>query len=729
MNLDFTRGAFDCYGQAPALSSWLELGLEARELRDVLEFVGIPLEDADSVPADVVLEQLAVAEHLPVWLRRLPAVRDARSAVKREREESTKRAKAANQVRRTAKARATREGVLCWPVMRDKKVSVSLVRALEALLVREGWLDKNWAPEKGSEEAAWTVRFASHVGAVTGVREVRLAWEDALPLVQQLRSNEAALALAISLRWQYSLVVRVDERLSAPVARRIREVVGQMVRDVGSPGEAGLAELSAVQWRVVARAPEPLRWALVTGRVAPRPGKASQPGDLRALNWDQYKRARLSAGVRFASLPPLLQWTRLTGLPKPAGTLPSLKGLKVGTLHRLLAVAGLTEPAQAVSAGNFRPILNLTQLFGDEASVKRFVLASGRTWDRKGLHDAGQFVLPKSGWTPSRWAPVCLRHPQAVRYAREFAKLEQAGEVPQTLAQLQLASLRIAYPQALPGTEALQAFCLRNKLTAAVFDEAQTFWASVATVKSAEFMPHLKIHGPELGLSADWSFERLASDDFRGPLLGQLTGCCQHLSGAGASCARHGVTSPFSAFYVLTFKGQVFAQSWAWRSLQGGLVWDSIESRPATEADLDIIAAFYREASARLLRGPLQVGAVYLGNTDSGITRQIARRLLAQTKKPGTHAQRFADHCGYADAYTQYLIAGTARKTPLTWEQVENYSRTSSAAAARAEPSYEDILHHYFELDPDASVEMDDQGNLVALVRGRRLLVRAAEAV
>lgn len=723
MTFDFRTGIFE--DDSLAMQDWFELGFSLDEVARILEAVGLSLEDAGSASAAHLLEHIASAQRLPVWLSKLPAVRNARASVRKEKADREARERAHSRAKRSAKTRAQRAGVRCWPALLNKTVSAPQVLAFEALLIREGWLSADWAPSKASEDAAWTVQMVARVGAAVGSREVRIAWEDAFPLIEELASNEAALALAISMRWQHSWVVPVDVGVSAPVARRMQEVAAQLVRDAGSAADEGLSNLSWIQWRAVARAPEQLRWALITGRTAPAKGEAFRRGELRALNWDQYQRARVSPGVRFGALPAVLQWTRMTGLPKPAGTLPSLRGLKVATLRKLLDVSGLTDPHHAVSAGNLVPILNLTRLFGDEAAVRRFVQARGLTWDRKGLHDAGQFVLPRAGWTPSKWAPLCLRHPQAVQYAREFAKLEQAGEVPQTWALLQTAALRITYPTAAPGSEALMDFCIKNKLSASVFDEAQSFWATTP-VKSAEFMPHLKIVGAELGLSSDWVFERLASNDIRGPLLGHLTGCCQHLSGAGAPCARHGVTSPFSAFYVLTFKGKVFAQSWAWRSLQGGFVWDSVESRPATPEELTIVAAFYREANARLLQGPLCISAVYMGFSNSGITGQIHERLLPGERYPRIQRQRFADYCDYSDGRSQVLVAGTARKTGIAWAPVTDYTRLTDKAQAMPDAHVHDVLAGYYEMDPEATIELEEDGSLYAWVRGRRLQVRDA---
>jgi len=708
--------------------AWHDLGMDFEEFEALLRYVDLPEDYAHTLPPHLLLEHIAATKDLPTRLRNLPAVRHARSAAADRRKEEEARVRAHAREKRNAQARAQRAGVRCWPALRNKPVNAEHVRLFEGLLQREGWLSHDWTPERGSSDAAWPLQFPAVAGSSVGSRTVRVEWVEVQPLVAALLRNEAALSLAVALRWQHSLPIVVNASLSASVARRIHATVDKLTSVAVPAAEAAWSTLSLVQWRMLSRVAEPLRWSLISGRTSPGQRRAPNADEIRSLNWEQYQRAKVSPGARFAALPPTLQWARLTGLPRPPGALPALEGLKVATLHKLLAVADLKFHPQAVTAGDMTPILNLTRLFGDEAAVKRFVLARGLAWDRKGLHDAGQFVLPRSGWTPAQWAPVCLRHPQAVRYAREFAKLEQAGEVPQSWSQLQAAALRITYPALQPGFEPLLEFCLKNKLSASAFEEAQTFWAT-ATVKPAEFMPHLKITGDELGLSGDWVFSRLTSDDIRGPLLGHLTGCCQHLSGAGAPCARHGVTSPYSAFYVLTFKGQVFAQSWAWRSLQGGLVWDSIESRPAADAELDIVSAFYREASARLLKGPLQVTAVYLGDTTAGISEQVARRLLPLAKQRTRHGQRFADHCDYADAHTQFLLAGSWDKKAVAWREVQGCVRTAGKAPVVEETFPYGALDAFYRADPDTELELDEQGGLYAWTRGHRFEVRPRPAL
>ncbi len=616
----------------------------------------------------------------PPFLRKNPLFKYTVQRLERQRRLIAEQSREHARQVKAAKARAQQHGVRCWGALLDAATDPHRVQRLETLLVAKGWLDTRWQPV--DEDARWPLRFDAVVGSSSqGTREVGVGWTELLPLVESFADNEPALALAIALRWQLRMSLRVPLRLSPRVAERVLQTLYEMKRVSGLARNTVLDRLSFSSWQVLARAPQALRWALLYEVPATNVGSKRSARALvtpRLLNRAQFEKAQKSPAARLEALPPSLQWQQLTGLPAPSFELPNLYGLKFSTVRKLLAVAKLPfDKSLCADAGNLHPLLNLVRLFSDEASIQRFVKAAGHLWDRKGLHDAGQFVLPARGWTPSKWAPLCLKYPRAVRYARDFAALEASGVQPSSWSQLQLAVLSASYPPALPGHEPLRDFCLRSKLSASAFEEAQRFW-STAQVKSAEFLPQIRILGEELGLSNEWAFERLASDDIRGPLLGQLTGCCQHLSGAGSSCARHGVLSPYSAFYVLTFRGQVFAQSWAWRSLRGALVWDSIESRPADETETSVIARVYAEASRRALQGPLGVSAVYLGYTDSGVTARVGKALAPDWV--AQHAEVPADTCDYLDGRAQVLLSGKARKSNVKWAPVEGYNRTPGRA-------------------------------------------------
>lgn len=72
----------------------------------------------------------------------------------------------------------------------------------------------------------------------------------------------------------------------------------------------------------------------------------------------------------------------------------------------------------------------------------------------------------------------------------------------------------------------------------------------------------------------------LGRDDYRGVVLGELTGCCQSVGGSALHPAWHGHEDPLGAFFVIEdTENEVYCQSWLWRDQTGrALGIDSIET-------------------------------------------------------------------------------------------------------------------------------------------------------
>lgn len=144
--------------------------------------------------------------------------------------------------------------------------------------------------------------------------------------------------------------------------------------------------------------------------------------------------------------------------------------------------------------------------------------------------------------------------------------------------------------------------------------------------------------------SGDLSGRFLPREDVRGLFLGHHTNCCQHPTGAGATCAYHGQESPRGGFFVLeNSKGQIVVQSWAWVSDQAGLVFDNVEGMAARSQAADVRAIY--QAAADELVG--QFEQVTMG-LDHG-------KLPIQGWAPTT-AQTIRDFDGYSDAERQVLL-------------------------------------------------------------------------
>jgi hypothetical protein len=91
-------------------------------------------------------------------------------------------------------------------------------------------------------------------------------------------------------------------------------------------------------------------------------------------------------------------------------------------------------------------------------------------------------------------------------------------------------------------------------------------------------IPEIVIDGSNFDMKGA-RFHRLPANDIRGLFLGEITGCCQSIGGHGHECAKHGFTSKDSGFYVIeNAKGDIIAQTWAWRGKQGEMCFDSLEA-------------------------------------------------------------------------------------------------------------------------------------------------------
>lgn len=514
-------------------------------------------------------------------------------------------------------------------------------------------------------EQGWEIRQNGQRVGVFDVSQVNLA-------LRHLNFNSPVIRQQLELHVVHGRTIEVAGALPRLMSERgLRAVIDGYRWLEGRPASTTSLTLEPLAARYLMRFAPELRYALLHELVP-----LSAPLKLRDLNFSQLAKARRSPRAVLEALPRGLQWTRLTGLPSAGLALGPLEGFKVGVLKRICAEhrMSLDEAAHrrkvleastgvasglSVMRGDLQAVYNLVRLFGDYESIRRFVRASGEPWTRKGIHDSGQFTLPRvSGFTPAKWAPLCMRHPAAVSKSREFSTLEAKGVFPQSLMELRTALLELNYPKFSPQTEGLRKVCLEYGITGSTAAEHLAYWKK-AKVKDAEFIPALRLCGTDVGLDSAWQFYRLAANDWRGPLLGELTGCCQHLCGAGSASARAGVESPHSGFYVVTKAGKVMAQSWAWRSVDGAVVFDSWEARCREKEVLAAVSAFVAEAATRLVAGPLQVTSVLLGDTSSGITSSLAKSL--------THGSRVykvkpADRKGYFDGERQLLLAGTAPK-------------------------------------------------------------------
>lgn len=299
------------------------------------------------------------------------------------------------------------------------------------------------------------------------------------------------------------------------------------------------------------------------------------------------------------------------------------------------------------------PIFNLSALFGSYGEVKRFV----KDWTENGIHDAGQFTL-KGDFTPQKWAGFCHKYPEALKYSQLFGYIEKDCSFPTGLNDLKEKAATYLYEGA-TGFGELAKWCNHFNLSQSDFEDYKRLYSSE---KTAESLPYVRI---EIG---DYTFSKLAHNDVRGALLGHFTSCCQHLRGAGAACARHGVIDPTSGFYIVEYKGKIVAQSWAWRSKKSDLVFDSIEALKGY--DLNTISNLFMEAGQQMI-GRLCIDRVLVGSTSYGLTASV-RSFLQNEGYPCSNglSEEMRSSCSYMDGKHQWLLTETGNK-PMKFKKVE----------------------------------------------------------
>lgn len=257
---------------------------------------------------------------------------------------------------------------------------------------------------------------------------------------------------------------------------------------------------------------------------------------------------------------------------------------------------------------------------------------------RAALHDAAQCLPPavqRAGlpeWIARHAAWVCretaLAAPILRAWSPSWADLPPA-EIRARLARLQYAAL----------PEHLQAAAADVGLPAYAQEAfAETAARALAAAPDRECIPPVRVddgHGHTL--------ESLPRGDPRGPWLGVATDCCQHPSGAGASCAQHGSIDPKGGFWVVRDAGKIVAQSWIWRR-GDAVAADNIEAlgRPSW------LLPIYQRA-ARALLGRMGIRAVLVGEGASDCDLSALHE--------ATHPAMAPYGC-YSDAGRQRLLAG-----------------------------------------------------------------------
>ncbi|MBS1957316.1 MAG: hypothetical protein JST89_24220 [Cyanobacteria bacterium SZAS-4] len=174
--------------------------------------------------------------------------------------------------------------------------------------------------------------------------------------------------------------------------------------------------------------------------------------------------------------------------------------------------------------------------------------------------------------------------------------------------------------------------------------------------------------------------------DPRAIFLGPYTNCCQHPYDVGASCAWYGLESANSGFFVVEdAKGQIVAQSWAWESDDGGLVFDNIESKGLNDRS-PAVASIYQKAANDLSN---QYWEVTVGHSSGDMKEPPPEWVDAGVNK----LKPPSEYSGYTDSAEQWVLASNPE---LRIEQQERSKAIFRGLTTADRPAIERIAQERF---------------------------------
>lgn len=208
---------------------------------------------------------------------------------------------------------------------------------------------------------------------------------------------------------------------------------------------------------------------------------------------------------------------------------------------------------------------------------------------------------------------------------------------------------QVCYQRAKENPEVAGLF-FQYGLLEASFDK----YLSLQPQNDDKLIPYIFIEGEEIAPQYKNHYIKKLRDPQVASVLGELTSCCQSLGRAGERPTIHGITSPTGGFYVLyekqaTGRDNIVAQCWAWRSEDGDLVFDSVESQIDFRNKNELlIADFYTYLAHHLVTNNEEIKRVLVG---TGKTPPAMRIL-----HPLSEAYP-ANYFGYSDSDEQFIVA------------------------------------------------------------------------
>ena len=143
-------------------------------------------------------------------------------------------------------------------------------------------------------------------------------------------------------------------------------------------------------------------------------------------------------------------------------------------------------------------------------------------------------------------------------------------------------------------------------------------------------VPDFELDGEEYGVPGT-RFRRMGTDDMRIFFLGKHTDCCEWVGGGYEGyrdTSKDVFQTRMSDFYIIEDEqdGEIVAHTWAWRTEDGGLVFDGFEGFEHQGLDTAMIISVVNQAIERLFEPDMdkyEVTDVYLGKCALRLNEEV----------------------------------------------------------------------------------------------------------
>jgi hypothetical protein len=376
----------------------------------------------------------------------------------------------------------------------------------------------------------------------------------------------------------------------------------------------------------------------------------------RSINWECVKEVRLV--LNHESQPKARKFFKEHDVYVQSRYIPDVINLKALNMLKKLELHKLKDgPSYGVDeASQLFDCIKVANIFGVH-SVD--VLTRNEPSDKRGKYVDPHFYVNVSDIKPvncvlsQQWNQFFFNNEDLAKYAGFVRPDMEVFKSKEQFLQYVRTQRYTNVPQ---GFEHLVDLCARHELTNNQFSQ---FVSKVETLnnKTSEMLPFVRIDGSAVeGVGHQYTLEKLDANDPAVLLIGLDTSCCQHIDGAGRSCAIHSYEKADSAVYVVRKQGQIIAQSWVWRNKDNGVVFDSIEVNISERNNLEPIAYMFKELANQLI-GKLMIDSVYVGNTNYGMTGLVLNTIGKLTGSPCR--TRMISHCSYMDGDSHYLVSAS----------------------------------------------------------------------